>query len=254
MPIDIKFDLTESYKDALQPAMKQIGGALGDLTKTARLLLAPLSLCGIANDRFQKWCDKMRNEVKEKNMIEPEPNILIPTLSGLAINPDETLLGEMFFNILQSSIDKTKQKFLSPAFPKILEQISKDEAKILTLLKIYQHINHICYMSTNKNKILEEECIEVPYSIDKDFFPMHKNHLTLLGLLTTVSHKPSKAFFVVDGKFTLNTSQGQEIIENKQVENYISVGKYFYRLELNDFGKAFAEVCITKKCEEFLNI
>ena len=136
--------------------MKQIGGALGDLTKTARLLLAPLSLCGIANDRFQKWCDRMRNEVKEKNMIEPEPNILIPTLSGLAINPDETLLGEMFFNILQSSIDKTKQKFLSPAFPKILEQISKDEAKILTLLKIHQYIKPYfqCYLDQYKDQYL----------------------------------------------------------------------------------------------------
>lgn len=254
MPININFDATKAYEDTLQPSMKQIGGALGDLTKTASLLLAPLSLCGIANDRFQKWCDRMRNGVKEENMTEAEPNILIPTLSGLAINPDETLLGEMFFNILQSSIDKTKQKFLSPAFPKILEQISKDEAKILTLLKIYQHINHTCYISTNKNKILEEECIEVPYNIDKDFFPMHKNHLTLLGLLTTVSYKPSKAFFAVDGKFILSTFQGQEIIENKQIENYISVDKYFYRLELNDFGKAFAEACISKKCEEFLKL
>lgn len=252
MPIDIKFDLTEPYKDALQPAMKQIGGALGDLTRTARLLLAPLSLCGIANDRFQKWCDRMRNEVKEENMTEAEPNILVPTLSGLAINPDETLLGEMFFNILKSSIDKTKQKFLSPAFPKILEQISKDEAKILTLLKLHQYINHTCYVSTNKNKMLEEECIEISCNINKDFFPMHKNHLTLLGLLMTVSYKPSKPFFTVNGKFISN--QEQETIGNKQVEDYISIDKYFYRLELNDFGKAFAEVCITKKCEEFLRL
>ncbi|MDE6045400.1 MAG: DUF4393 domain-containing protein [Helicobacter sp.] len=255
MPIDIKFDLTEPYKDALQPAMKQIGGALGDLAKTARLLLVPLSLCGIANDRFQKWCDRMRNEVKEENMTEAEPNILIPTLSGLAINPDETLLGEMFFNILKSSIDKTKQKFLSPAFPKILEQISKDEAKILTLLKIHQHINYACYMSTNENNMPEEECIEIPYNIDKDLFPIYKDHLALLGLLTSASHQPAEAFFDTNWPFGLLKSlQKQSFIMNNQIKFYKNVNKCFYRLELNGFGKAFVEVCITKKCEEFLRL
>ncbi|TLD84871.1 hypothetical protein [Helicobacter trogontum] len=39
--IDFKFDATEAYKDALQPTVKQIGGTLEDLTKTARLLLFP---------------------------------------------------------------------------------------------------------------------------------------------------------------------------------------------------------------------
>lgn len=68
-------------------------------------------------------------------MQSPNINILIPTINGLSLNLDETLLGKMFFNILQNSVDKTKQKFLSPAFPKILEQLTKDEAIMLVLLK-----------------------------------------------------------------------------------------------------------------------
>lgn len=253
MALNINLDITEIYKDTLQPSMKQVGMALEDLTKTARLLTAPLSLGGITNDRFQKWCDRMRNEVKEENMIEAQPNILIPTLCGLAINPDETLLGKMFFNILRNSVDKTKQKFLSPAFPKILEQISKDEAEILTLLKIYQYIDNTYYMIANENGIYEEKCIEVSYNIDKCFFTIYKNHLALLGLLTGTYYQQTEVFFEINGNLILQDSpQGREIINNQQAKNYKNICKYFYRLEFNEFGKVFAEICIDKKCEEYL--
>lgn len=98
MDVKIKDDKTlgQIYKDALQPTAKQIGEALEEVSKTARLLLAPLSLCGVGFDRFQKWCDRIRNNVKEENIQSPTPNILIPTINGLSVNQDETLLGEMF--------------------------------------------------------------------------------------------------------------------------------------------------------------
>lgn len=154
MDIEIKDDKTlgKIYEDAFQPAVKQIGGALEDTLKTARLLLAPLSLCGVGTDRFQRWCDRIRTNIKDENMQSPNPNILIPTINSLSINLDDTLLGEMLFNILQSSVDKTKQEFLSPSFPKILEQISQEEAKILTLLKMYEYINFSCYTQDEKEK------------------------------------------------------------------------------------------------------
>ncbi|TLD84872.1 Abi-alpha family protein [Helicobacter trogontum] len=133
-------------------------------------------------------------------MIEAQPNILVPTLCGLAINPDETLLCEIFFNILQSSIDKTKQKILNPAFPKILEQISNDEAKILTLIKIYSYIDYTYYMIPNANRAYREKCIEVAYSIDKTFFTMHKNHLTFLGLLTGSYYQNPEMYFEINGE------------------------------------------------------
>lgn len=247
------FDLTEVYKDILQPTAQQAGVTLGEV---AKLILAPFyHSAKTLNARFEKWATRIENDVSKDNRIKAQPNIVIPTLQNLALHQDETLLGEMFFNILQSSIDKTKQKFLSPAFPKILEQVSKDEAKILTLLKIHQHINYACYMSTNENNIPEEKCIEIPYNIDKDLFPLYKDHLALLGLLTSASYQPAEAFFDTNWKFdSLNFFQGPSIIMNKKIKFYKNVSKYFYRLELNGFGKAFAEVCITKKCEEFLNI
>lgn len=259
MDIEIKDDKTlgKIYEDAFQPAVKQIGGALEDTLKTARLLLAPLSLCGVGADRFQRWCDRIRTNVKDENMQSPNPNILIPTINSLSINLDDTLLGEMFFNILQSSVDKTKQEFLSPAFPKILEQISQEEAKILTLLKMHEYINFSCYTQDEKEKpqVYKEKIDKISNeNINKQFFLMHKNHLMLLNLVTYHFERQSETYFEIDGKLVNHKSlEAQEIFKQNKSSNYQIIVHNFYSLELNDFGKAFADICISEKCKEFIN-
>lgn len=258
MDIKIKDDKTlgQIYEDALQPAIKQIGSVLEDISKTARLLLVPLSLCGVGADRFQKWCDRIRANVKDENMQNPIPNILIPAINGLSINPDDTLLGEMFFNILQSSVDKTKQKFISPAFPKILEQISQEEAKILTLLKIHKYIKFSYYMQNEKEKsqFYEEKIDEISIkNLDKQSFLIHKSHLILLGLVVFAFDEPAETYFQIDGKLINHKSpEAQEIFKQNKSNEYQSVNKLFCLLKLNDFGKAFAEICISEKCKEFI--
>lgn len=77
MDIEIKDDKTlgKIYEDAFQPSVKQIGGVLEDTLKTARLLLASLSICGVGADRFQRWCDRIRTNIKDENMQSPNPII-----------------------------------------------------------------------------------------------------------------------------------------------------------------------------------
>ena len=240
MGIEIKDDKTlgKIYEDALQPAVKQVGSILEDTLKTARLILAPLAFGGVGFDRFQKWCDRIRNNVKEENMQSPNINILIPTINGLSLNPDETLLGEMFFNILQSSVDKTKQQFLSPAFPKILEQLTKDEAIMLVLLK-KQKYKHHTKMDFDKNiySFINEkvEFSEIPlYKLEfQEKVWIYNDHLHYLNLSSYWKYKSTEQIF------------------NNSCEQ-IGV-KLFYEFKLTKFGEAFAEACITKKCEEFLN-
>lgn len=250
--IEIKDDKTlgKIYEDALQPAAKQIGGALEDTLKTARLILAPLAFGGVGFDRFQKWCNRIRNNVKEDNMQSPNINILIPTINGLSLNPDETLLGEMFFNILQSSIDKTKQKFLSPAFPKILEQLTKDEAIMLVLLKKqkYKHHKKFDFDENTKHFFNEEvELNEIP--LDKFEFQeniwLYNDHLHYLNLSGCWEYKPPEPIY-----------SGNEIEKGSgaiscHMREQIGV-KQFYEFSLTPFGETFADVSITKECEEFL--
>lgn len=255
--IDITFDTNEVYRDALQPAVKEIGKGLEDIAKTANLILAPFTLCGAYSTRFRKWCKRLENEIDEKNMQEAQPNILIPTLAGLAINPDETLLGEMFFNILKSSIDKTKQKFLSPAFPKILEQLSKDEAVILTLIKKYGEIRfEYLYWADKDTQEYREELEKVHSNeskIDRSLFLMHRNHLATFGIFKFSSFQESESLFkMVNQLINYKSLEGQKIITSGKSSEYQTICRLFQSITFNDFGKHFAEACISPKCEEYI--
>lgn len=252
MGIEIKDDKTlgKIYEDALQPAVKQFGGILEDTLKTARLLLAPLSFGGVGFDRFQQWCDIIRNNVKEENMQSPNINILIPTINGLSLNPDETLLGEMFFNILQSSVDKTKQKFLSPAFPKILEQLTKDEAIMLVLLKKQKYKYHTKMdLDKNNNRFINEKIELNEFPLDKFEFQenlwLYNNHLHYLNLSGCWEYKEQEPIYSGN-----EIEMGSGAISCHTPEQ-IGV-KRFSEFRLTEFGEAFADVCITKECEEFL--
>ena len=248
--LDIKLDVNEVYRDALQPAMKEVGKGLEDIAKTTNLILAPFTLCGAYGTRFRKWCKRIENEVDEKNMQEAQPNILLPTLAGLAINPDETLLGEMFFNILKSSIDKTKQKFLSPAFPKILEQLSKDEAVMLVLLKKKNYHYHAeMDLDRQQNRFINEHATLDEFPKERlefqENFWIYNDHLHTLNLSGCWEYKQQEPIY------------SGEIIEQGsgafscQVPEQIGL-KRFMEFRLTDFGKLFTETCISPKCEEYI--
>lgn len=65
------------------------------------------------------------------NRIIPAKNIVIPCLEGMVLNTDNEILQNNFIAMLESSMDKTKQNLVHPAFPKILSQLSVDELLIL---------------------------------------------------------------------------------------------------------------------------
>ncbi len=128
----LKIFATEAYKDVASPIAKQIGSTLHEV---AKLILSPVYYpTKLLNTRIENWFERISKEIPTDNLIEAAPNISIPAMQALALNQDDTLLGEMFFNILKSSVDKEKQQFNSPAFPKILEQLTRDECVFLVLL------------------------------------------------------------------------------------------------------------------------
>ncbi|WP_027327612.1 Abi-alpha family protein [Helicobacter pametensis] len=245
--IDIKFDANEVYHDTLQPALKEVGKGLEDVAKTANLILAPLTLCGAYGVRFRKWCKRIENEIDEKNIQEAQPNILLPTLAGLTINPDETLLGEMFFNILKGSIDKTKQKFLSPAFPKILEQLSKDEAVMLVLLKKKNHSLEIWEHDT----IEDEEEILIDVKTKALFFDSGTPCRQEIKYNECKNEKldfQDRFYFYCDHLSTLNLIECIEIDRKRNDRLLIR----YAQLRLTQFGQKFSHACISPKCEEYI--
>lgn len=246
----------EIYKDIAQPIARQAGIMLDEVGKLIFSSIYYPTKC--LNDRMQKWFEKIQNNVQKQNRIEAKPHITIPTLQNLALHDDDTLLGEMFFNILQSSVDKTKQKFLSPAFPKILEQLSQEEAKILTLLQMQDCIEFSYYGWTDKTtNLFKEKICEIKNdNIDREFFLMYRGHLSLLGLISiSNAHNEGEAYFKDSDGNLINykSKEGKNIIDTNQMDNYQTISKIFHLVTLSDFGVAFANICISDKCKDFIS-
>lgn len=239
---------TEVYNDVVSPIAKQIGSTLGEV---AKFILTPIyQPTKLLNNRIEKWFERISNEIPKESLIEASPNISIPTMQGLALNQDDTLIGEMFYNILKSSVDKDKQQFNSPAFPKILEQLTRDECVFLVLLnkqsyKIHQEkdFDENKNLFYNNRELLNELPLDV-FDFPKNIwiYSDHLNHLNLAGCWQYKNQEPifnDKTITEQNGAFSTTRRQQTGI-------------QIFSEFKLTDFGKMFCKVCISDKCNEFI--
>lgn len=219
------------YDDALSPAMRQIGKSLESVAKTSRFLLAPFEFLARQHDRWEHYLGKVANKVKTEDLIEGQPQIVIPTLEGLSLAPENSLLSELFVNLLAISIDKTKQDLAHPAFPSIINQISHDEAVILYCLKkrsykITQQSDYDAKLNlfTSRWTILDE------FPSDKLNFPHHiwlyMNHLHSLNIA---------------GTYQIGN---QKIITSPTTKKQTGVYIHSKRQIMDDFGALFVNACV----------
>ena len=244
----VKVIATEAYKDVASPIAKQIGSTLQEV---AKLILSPVYYpTKLLNTRIENWFDRITKEIPKENLVEAAPNISIPTMQALALNQDDTLLGEMFFNILKSAVDKDKQKFNSPAFPKILEQLTRDECIFLVLLnkqsyKIHQaqDFDEAKNMFYNNREILNELPVQkLDYPENIWLYSDHLNHLNLAGCWQYRNQEP-----IFDAEKITETNGAFSATRQRQIGI-----KMFSEFKLTEFGKMFCNVCITEKCDNFI--
>jgi len=220
----------EVYKDVAQPALRQLGESLGKVVKATRFILAPLEYLAAQHDRWERYLEKISKNVNEANMIEGHPQIIIPALEGLSYAQEGTIISELFINLLSKAIDKTKQDLAHPAFPKIIQQLSPDEATVLYYLKKqayklreqadFDHPKHLFF----NNRIIFEE-----FPVSKLMFPNHiwlyMNHLYSLNLAGTWQ------------------VGNQETIMDPKTNDQIGIYKNSER-RLTDFGHLFVKACV----------
>jgi hypothetical protein len=178
------------YRDAAQPALQQIGKSLEKVIKAARFLLAPLEYLAAQHDRWEKYLERISKNVEKENMVEGHPQIVIPSLEGLSFCQENSLIAEMFVNLLSKTIDKTKLDLAHPAFAKIIQQLSSDEAVILYYLKKNSYelkeqsdFDHSKHLFFNRRTIFEEfpaQSLSFPNNLW-----MYMDHLYSLNLAGT---------------------------------------------------------------------
>ena len=120
-----------SYEDALSPAMQEVGGLTQDAIKAFRLFTAPLQLVAAYQDRFRKFCERVREKVPEQHQQDAPPEIVKPVMEALASTGDSSPLIEMFEELMARAIDDREADKLSPTFPRIITTLSPLQAKMI---------------------------------------------------------------------------------------------------------------------------
>lgn len=232
--------LDKVYDDALSPAMKQIGKSLESVAKTSRFLLAPIDYLAAQHDRWERYLKKVSEKVKDENLVEGHAQIVIPTLEGLSLAYENTLLSELFINLLANSIDKTRQDLAHPAFPNIIKQLSHDEAVILYFLKKKAYkLRQQSDLNEEGTLFVKTTLLEDEFPIDKLQYPNHlwlyMNHLHSLNLAGTYKlHNPE---YLYEEKPNSHRRQTGVIEQSER--------------RLDEFGYLFAKSCVP---DEFINI
>lgn len=225
------------YKDTAQPALKQVGKSLESVAKCARFILAPFDYLAAKHDRFERYLEKVSNNVEDDNLIEGHPQIVIPSLEGLSCCEENSLVAEMFINLLSKAIDKTKLNLAHPAFAKIIQQLSTDESIILFYLKKQSYklkeesdFDQATHVFSNRRTIHEEfplHCLAFP-----DNFWMYMDHLHSLNIA---------------GTWEINNQQ--PIIDK---ETKVQTGVYVYsERRITPFGKLFCDACVPDNFPNF---
>lgn len=123
--------LDKAYDDLAASPMREGGKALTDLAKAFRLFLAPIQLLAVAQDRLAAFCERVRAKVPEDRQQEAAPSIALPVLMDLRFMEDENPLTELYLNLLARAVDKERCNEAHPAFVKVIEQMSSDEAMVM---------------------------------------------------------------------------------------------------------------------------
>lgn len=216
------------YNDAVSPAAREAGCVGEDLVKSFRLFTAPIQLLAAWQDRFRMWLDDVRSRVPTSRQVEAPAHIAGPVLLNLRFIEDDNLLRRLYLELLTRSIDCESHHLVHPAFVKLLEQMSQEEAILLYYLYRGGSVSAHERDPEDSRDWYEKRLLEGLPGLSR--YPnvlrglyQHINHLELLGLIKYSTEHDSYD----DGVGTA----------------YVDYGVSLY---LTSFGDRFTEVCVPK--------
>jgi hypothetical protein len=229
--------IADVYKDLLQPSTKELGEGLASVAKTARFIFAPFEYMGSQHDRYLAFLKRVAEKSKDRELIEPHPQISGRIFDGIKYLDEQSLLFDMFAELLSKAIQKDTASTAHPAFPVILSQLSPDEALLLYRLKSreYDYWEQVDYDSI-KGRFTSTRVIKNDFPINDLQYPqnyiLYINHLANLQIAGVPEYL------------------GQEMImeSGKHIAN-----KVFRKAIFLEFGVLFSNCCIPDNGEKILH-
>lgn len=234
--------LAEVYKDLLQPATQELGKGLESVAKTARFAIAPFEYLGSLHDRYLNFLERVTAKTKDKKLVEVHPKITGTIFEGIRYLEDDSILFDMFVELLSKAITKEHSQMAHPAFVNIINQLSPDEALMIYLFKkkTYEFWSQSDYNSSDhrfyNNRIIRND-FPVEVLVYPENYTMYINHLNNLQIAGVLEYK------------------NQEIVRDSN--NRQTGVKKYKRTGFLDFGNLFSRCCIpdeNKKYDKKVNI
>ncbi len=194
--------IKEVYQDGLSPAVRETGSVLTDFVKTIRLALAPLQYTAALQDRYVKFLDRSVRNIPEERRVLPAPQILGPVLEAIKYEPEETLISEMYSELLSRAVDRDQAEDAHPAYVSLIKQLSFDEAMILKLIyEKYLENDHYKYLYTDdydhvynkfSNRVVEVDALPRDGLRNAKHLMLYIEHLDKLGLASVLQYEQTE--------------------------------------------------------------
>lgn len=244
------------YDDAVQPAAKEVGKALGTVAKTVNIALAPIKVLVWGYDQIEsfvneKISEKLKNTPKER-ITTPPPEVVGPALESLKFTGHKEDLRNLFANLIANSMDSSTLRSAHPGFVEIIKNLSSEEAKIL---KVFTTKNILPLIDVRSefvegkggNDILKNfsNIGALSGCVDKSLVPSLLDNLCRLGLLEIPS-----GMHLINDDFYNPLEKSTEVqllkiaIESNKNQKIKIKRKY---IALTTFGSQFCNTCVKDK-------
>ena len=247
------------YRDAVQPAAKEIGKGLETMAKAINLALEPVrglvwgydKLLGFLSTRV---AEKL-SAVPPDRIKPPSPHVVGPALEALRFTGHDQSLRELYANLLATSLDSDTARNAHPSFVDIIRNLSPDEARIMRLFATKAGLPVIDLQAKYKDGSGFEIFKETFSFIGREagcehpnLTPAYVNNLCRLGLLSM----PEDLHFA-DASLYESLEQAEELREDKeQIQKDDKKEVRFSRkvIRLTRFGRQFCSACVIDKAAQ----
>lgn len=183
------------------------------------------------------------HDIPAERLAEPQPSVVEPIYRGLVLRTEDDLLRSMFRRLLRKAFDKETLDDLHPAFAKLLEEISPDEAIVLFVAKRMEAFKF------PSNTTAEDEQGIPLFPVDQlsrpEDFAEYIDHLISLNLIE-VCGPPAELKVQTGSPISAMVTGGLGGFGTKQIplrglQQLAMPGK---PMALSRFGTKFARACV----------
>jgi hypothetical protein len=249
------------YNDLLQPAVRELGGALATVAKAVRIALAPVSAMVWGYEQIAEYVTRRVSEhlrnVPDAAITTPPPNIAGPTLEALRFTAAIPELREMYARLLATAMDGQSSVRAHPAFIEVIRQLSPDEARLLMSIGtdtfpgvevIGKHMNGDVQTAVShlvKHYILLPDGLS---STSPATAEEYLDNLLRLGLVEVVHNMPLAECDYAP----IKESAGMSPLVQRFKERFPSAIIEFREqvVYLTKFGKQFSKACVPSSLEK----